>query len=152
MVAKADPLVLREIAPADAEAAARLSGELGYPVSAQEMAARIRAQIALPGHVIYVACTPEEDVVGWIDVHITHHLQAAPRAEIGGLVVASGARSRGIGRRLVAQAELWAAACGMTQIVVRSQIARERAHQFYLREGYERTKISAVFSKDLPRE
>lgn len=150
MVAKADALVLREIALEDADAVARLSGELGYPVSAKEMAARIRARKALPDHVIYVACQAEEDVVGWIDVHISHHLQAAPRAEIGGLVVMSGARSRGIGRRLVAQAERWAAERGLTQMVVRSQIARERAHQFYLREGYQRTKTSAVFSKDLP--
>ena len=149
MVARADSLVLREIGLEDADAVARLSGELGYPVSAKEMAARIHAQIALPDHVIYVACLPDDDVVGWIDVHISHHLQAAPRAEIGGLVVASGARSRGIGRRLVERAERWAADHGMTQMVVRSQISRERAHQFYLRQGYQRTKTSAVFSKDL---
>src|SRR5581483_8132425 len=122
MVAKADALTLREIAPDDAEAVARLSGELGYPVSAKEMTARIRAHQALPDHVIYVASLPEEGVVGWIDVHITHHLQAPPRAEIGGLVVASGARSLGIGRRLVTQAECWAADRGMRQMVVRSQI------------------------------
>jgi GNAT superfamily N-acetyltransferase len=150
MVAKADTLVLREIALEDAESVARLSGELGYPVSTEEMAARIRAQNTLTDHVIYVACLAGQDVAGWIDVHITRYLQAAPRAEIGGLVVASSSRSRGIGRRLVAQAERWATDHGMTQMVVRSQIARERAHQFYLREGYQRTKTSAVFSKELP--
>src|SRR5579872_5007404 len=118
MVAKADTLTLRPISVEDAEAAARLSAELGYPVPGKEMAERIRAQQALPDAVIYVACMPEEGVVGWIDVHITHHLQAAPRAEIGGLVVANGVRGRGIGRRLVTQAEHWAADRGMTQMVV----------------------------------
>jgi hypothetical protein len=34
-------------------------------------------------------------------------------------------------------------------MVVRSQVAREAAHRFYLRHGYERTKTSAVFSKVL---
>lgn len=140
---------MREIALDDADAAAQLSAELGYPVPPKEMAERIRAQQALPDHVIYVACMAREGVVGWIDVHITHHLQATPRAEIGGLVVASGVRSQGIGRRLVAQAERWAAERGMKQILVRSQIARERAHQFYLREGYRQTKTSAVFTKEL---
>jgi len=149
MAAKVDTLVLREIAVEDAEAAARLTGELGYPASAKEMAERIRAQMALRDHVIYVACVPDHGVVGWIDVQIVHHLQAPARAEIGGLVVASGARSRGIGRQLLARAEQWAAERGMRQVVVRSQIARERAHQFYLREGYRRTKTSAVFAKEI---
>lgn len=145
------PWVVREIHPDDAEDAASLCGELGYPVSAEEMAERIRTQTALADYVIFVAGLPDRGVVGWIDVHITHHLQAGPRAEIGGLVVGDGARSQGIGRRLLAHAEAWAAARGMTHMLVRSQISRERAHQFYLREGYQRTKTSAVFAKELNR-
>jgi hypothetical protein len=34
-------------------------------------------------------------------------------------------------------------------MVVRSQMAREAAHRFYVREGYRQTKTSAVFSKSL---
>ena len=145
------PWILRELRPDDAEAAARLCGELDYPVSAEEMAERIRTQTALADHVIFVACLPDRSVAGWIDVHITHYLQTGPRAEIGGLVVGDGTRSQGIGRGLVARAEAWAAARGMTHMMVRSRISRERAHQFYLREGYQRTKTSAVFAKELNR-
>ncbi|MBZ5580272.1 MAG: GNAT family N-acetyltransferase [Acidobacteriia bacterium] len=141
--------VIREIRVDDASVVARLTGELGYPAAPEEVAARIRALLPAGDRVIYVACLAGEGVVGWIDVHITHHLQAAPRAEIGGLVVSSAARGQGIGRQLVAQAERWALERGIKQVVVRSQIARERAHRFYLREGYQRTKTSAVFSKDL---
>lgn len=141
--------MVRELALADAEAAARLSGELGYPVSAQQMAARISAQTHLPDHVTYVAAEPDSGVVGWIDVGIVHHLQADPYAEIGGLVVSNHVRSLGIGRKLLARAEAWAVERRVQRVVVRSQIARERAHQFYLREGYQRTKTSAVFAKDL---
>ena len=60
-------------------------------------------------------------------------------------------RSRGIGRVLVARAEQWALERGLKSVVVRSQIAREAAHNFYLREGYARTKTSAVFTKQLDR-
>lgn len=141
-------LVLREITAADAAAAAMLSGELGYPVSAEIMERRIESLARSADHAVYVACAAGE-VVGWIDVGVIHHLQAEPRAEIGGLVVSSGARSGGIGRRLVARAEEWAAQRGLTSVVVRSQIAREGAHRFYLREGYQRTKTSAVFTKKL---
>lgn len=99
-------------------------------------------------HVVYVACLAGE-VVGWVDVGVAHHLQSEPRAEIGGLVVASEARGAGIGRLLVERAEGWARQRGLKSVVARSQIAREAAHRFYLREGYARTKTSAVFTKTL---
>jgi GNAT superfamily N-acetyltransferase len=54
-------------------------------------------------------------------------------------------RGKGIGARLVRAAEEWARSKGIATVLVRSQIAREDAHRFYLREGYERTKTSAVF-------
>jgi GNAT superfamily N-acetyltransferase len=141
-------LIAREIMTMDAVAAARLSGELGYPVSCEEMKQRIESLARMPDHAVYVACISGE-VVGWIHVQITHHLQAEPRAEIGGLVVSSEARSRGIGRRLVAVAEEWARQQGLKTVVVRSRATREAAHRFYLREGYSVTKTSAVFAKAL---
>src|SRR6185437_15042478 len=100
-------LCIRKIALADAEAAARLAGELGYPVSAGQMEERIEKVTSLREHVVYVACLADS-VVGWIDVGVVHHLQADAYAEIGGLVVSSEFRSAGIGRQLVARAEQWA--------------------------------------------
>jgi GNAT superfamily N-acetyltransferase len=141
-------LFVREITGADAVAAAKLSGELGYPVSAEAMMQRIESLGGRADHVVYVACVDGE-VVGWIDVGVTNHLQSEPYAEIGGLVVSNEARSGGIGRSLVARAEEWALERGLKKVVVRSQIAREGAHRFYMREGYERTKTSAVFTKKL---
>ena len=143
-----DDVLTREISPADAEAAAKLSEELGYPASSAEMKERIETLGRLTDHVIYVACIAGA-VVGWIDVGISRHLQSEPRAEIGGLVVSSEVRGRGIGRHLISCAESWARQRGLRGMVVRSQIAREEAHNFYLREGYERTKTSAVFTKTL---
>ena len=113
------------------------------------MAVRIRAQMKLADHTTYIAAQPDGTVVGWIDIGITHHLQADPYAEIGGFVVSGDARSLGIGKKLLARAEAWARGRGVRRIVVRSQIARERAHRFYLREGYQQTKTSAVFAKEI---
>lgn len=139
---------IRDITADDAAAAAALSEELGYPVSAPAMRARIEQLIAGSDHGVFVACR-DGDVIGWIHVSAVQHLQADPRAEIGGLVVTASARSVGVGARLVSRAEQWAKAHGFDHVVVRSQIMREAAHRFYLREGYERTKTSAVFSKQL---
>jgi len=88
--------------------------------------------------------------LGWIDVSVVYHLQNEPYGEIGGLVVASDFRSVGIGQKLLRRAEEWIRdEKTLARVVVRSQISREAAHRFYLREGYSRWKTSAVFSKEL---
>ena len=132
----------------DAGAAAALSGELGYPVSAEVMAQRIDALTGRPDHTVFVACDGER-VVGWIDVGIVHHLQSDVRGEIGGFVVAGGYRSQGVGRQLILRAEQWARDRGLGGMIVRSQVAWEKAHRFYLREGYTLAKTSLVFTKAL---
>lgn len=140
--------MVRKIDVTDAEAAAKLSGELGYPVPVEAMEQRIRSRATLPDRALFVACR-NEIVVGWVDVGIVHHLQVESYGEIGGLVVSSEHRSEGIGAQLVEQAEQWVREQGLTKVLVRSQIAREAAHRFYLKNGYERTKTSAVFTKVL---
>ena len=141
-------VTIREIAVADAEAAAKLSAELGYPCSTEAMERRIRTLDSLEAHAVFVACV-EDEVEAWIDCCIVHHLQGEPYGEIGGLIVAGGQRGLGIGRTLLSHAEQWIAAQVVQRVLVRSQIAREDAHRFYLREGYARTKTSAVFTKPL---
>jgi len=139
---------IRLIDTADAEAVAGLSGELGYPVSVAAMEERIRNYALLSDRVVFVACH-DGALIGWIDVGIVHHLQVEPNGEIGGLVVSHACRSSGIGAKLVSRAEEWVKERGVTRMIVRSNITREAAHRFYLREGYEQTKTSAVFSKIL---
>ena len=144
---KSNP-VIRKILPSDAASAARLSGELGYPATPEVMQQRIIQLANCPNREVYVACAGPA-VVGWIDVGVTHHLQSEPYVEIGGLVVAEGARSKGIGALLLSFAEDWAREHGVRRMVVRSRISRERAHAFYERTGYTRSKTSAVFEKSL---
>jgi GNAT superfamily N-acetyltransferase len=141
---------IRLASPDDAASIADLSGELGYPVDVDTMRHRLERLTNRDAHAVFVAHR-DGRIVGWIDVAIVQHVQAEARAEIGGLVVAADVRSLGIGAQLVARAELWAADQGMATIVVRSQIKREAAHRFYEREGYARTKTSAVFTKPLSR-
>ncbi len=141
-------LLIREINIGDAAATASLSEEPGYRVPADTMRQRIEFLNRSGGHVVYVACLSGE-VVGWIDIRETHHLQVGVRAEIGGFVVSSERRGGGIGRRLIERAEEWARQRGLGKVVVRSRVVREAAHRFYVRGGYAPTKTSAVFEKDL---
>lgn len=132
----------------DAEAAADLSGELGYRTSAEEMRGRIERITRKDGQTVLVACVNEE-VVGWIEVDLCLHLQSEPHAVVGGLVVREDMRNHGIGRQLLLQGEEWSRKQGVHVVRVRSQIARSDAHRFYLREGYKQVKTSAVFEKSV---
>jgi GNAT superfamily N-acetyltransferase len=139
---------IREMLAGDANEVAELSGELGYPVSAAEMQARIQQFAKLPDRIAFVACL-EGRVVGWIDVGVVYHLQSRPYGEIGGLVVSSTQRSQGIGEQLVRRAEEWIRERGLSTVLVRSRMEREAAHRFYLRQNFSRMKTSAVFTKRL---
>jgi GNAT superfamily N-acetyltransferase len=140
--------VIRAIAASDAEAAARLSGELGYPVDTEAMTRRILQLSGKPDRAVYVA-TLHSEAVAWIELAITRHLTSEPYAEIAGLIVAESARSQGIGGQLVRFSEEWAKAQGLKKLLVRSRITRERAHAFYERAGFVRVKTSAVFEKPI---
>ena len=142
-------MVIRAISPSDADAAARLSGELGYRCEMNCMRERITKLLSSNDRMVYVACVGDA-VIAWIDVGIVHHLATGAYGEIGGFVVSAEHRGRGIGRELLREAENWIANKGVSKMVVRSRTTREAAHRFYLREGYLITKTSSVFSKELP--
>ncbi|MEK6399106.1 MAG: GNAT family N-acetyltransferase, partial [Terriglobus sp.] len=98
--------------------------------------------------IVFVAVS-DDAVVGWGDAAIERHLQAPDTVVLGGLVVDESQRGLGIGRLLCQAVEKWAASLGIALVRVRSQIKREDAHRFYLRDGYDHVKTSAVFEKRL---
>jgi GNAT superfamily N-acetyltransferase len=140
---------IRPLAPADLAVAAALTTELGYPVASDELARRVAHLRAHSDHEVLVATDADDRPIGWIHVGRMPTLEASDAALIGGLVVAEGSRSSGVGTDLVAAAEAWAAAHGARRIVVRSRSTRERAHRFYERLGYAPVKVSHVFEKGL---
>jgi GNAT superfamily N-acetyltransferase len=126
-----------------------LSGELGYPAKPEEIALRLR-QIKPPSqHAVLVAESAESRVIGWLHVSVEPLLETELRAEVNGLVVADDERSRGAGRLLLQAAEEWARKRGCKNMSVRSNVIRERAHQFYERNGYEHYKTQKAFRKVL---
>ncbi|HEY2396046.1 MAG TPA: GNAT family N-acetyltransferase [Rudaea sp.] len=133
----------------DAAALAQLSTQLGYPVDAPTIGARHAQARARDIGEVFVASDAEGNVVGWTHVVPRLHIEEVPFAELAGLVVADTARSVGVGALLLHVAEAWAKQHGFTRLRVRSNVVRERAHRFYLREGYAERKRQVVFEKDL---
>ena len=139
---------IRRLSGDDAEAAAELSSQLGYPSSADDLRERIEELSRTTDRVAFAAVV-DGKMVGWIDVAMERHLQYAASAVIGGLVVREDMRGQGVGRRLCLEVEQWARSQSVPLVRVRSQIKREDAHRFYLRDGYRQVKTSLVFEKPL---
>jgi GNAT superfamily N-acetyltransferase len=137
---------IRRLSVDDAEAAAALSGQLGYSCSAEDLRERIEELSRTADRVAFAAVI-DDQVVGWIDAAMERHLQYAASAVIGGLVVREDMRGQGVGRRLCLEVEEWARSKSIPLVRVRSQIKREDAHRFYLRDGYRKVKTSLVFEK-----
>jgi GNAT superfamily N-acetyltransferase len=97
-----------------------------------------------------VALVAEVDgrVLGFCDVEFRMRLNfAEPQAWIPDLVVAEAERSRGAGRALLARAEQIARDRGCWGMSLESATWRDRAHAFYVREGW--TDSGKAFSKPL---
>jgi GNAT superfamily N-acetyltransferase len=138
----------RQLMADDAEAAAELCSQLGYPNSPDDLRHRIDETSRSADRVAFAAVL-DGQIVGWIDAAIERHLQSSACAVIGGLVVRDDIRGLGIGRRLCVEVEEWARSQSIPVVRVRSQIKREDAHRFYLRDGYSKVKTSLVFEKRL---
>ncbi|HSM38465.1 MAG TPA: GNAT family N-acetyltransferase [Candidatus Limnocylindrales bacterium] len=132
----------------DAPRLADLAGQLGYPVEAEEVRARLPAIQADPDAELLVAVADGRPV-GWIHVELKRSLLASPGAQVMGLVVAGEHRGRGVGATLLDHAERWAAVRGCQHVLVGTRITRERAHEFYRRHGYRLLKTSHFFEKQL---
>ena len=141
-------LVIRSPRPADYVRIAELAGQLGYPSTRPQIAARLRALRARRDFAVLVAeC--EGEVAGWLGAYVFRSVEIDATVKISGLVVAEGARSGGIGKRLLAAVEEWARQLGCATVSVNTNVKRRRAHGFYLKNGYTWIKTQKVLRKPL---
>jgi len=140
---------LRRVRVSDAARIAELSAQLGYPATEKQMKMRLREVIQDREAACFVAESREGGLIGWIHVSTTPLLEVERRAEVNGLVVDEVMRSGGAGAMLLGAAEKWARGKRCRSMSVRSNVLRERAHGFYLRNGYEHYKTQKAFRKGL---
>lgn len=146
---KKQELKIRRAKTKDAVRLRELTEQLGYPATPAEIRERMRGIRLTAQHALFVAETKDAGVIGWIHVTKQPLLEAEIVAQINGLVVAEEHRSLGVGAELLAAAEDWARKHGCKGMVVRSNVIRERAHQFYERRGFEHYKTQKTFRKPL---
>jgi GNAT superfamily N-acetyltransferase len=130
----------------DAAALAELAGQLGYPCRSEDASLRMVGYMEAEDRAIVVA-EVEGRVVAWASLEVLGHFYIEPRVEISGFVVDAAHRSQGIGGKVMAFIEAWAASKGYGLLRVRTNSIRKDAHRFYERQGFAREKEQLVYEK-----
>jgi GNAT superfamily N-acetyltransferase len=140
---------VRPAQPCDCDGMADLARQLGYKCTGEEVRKRLRDMQDSNQYTALVAELPERQIAGWIGAYLFRSIETGSCVEINGLVVDERFRSRGIGKTLLSAAEEWARSIGFDVISVHSNVMRDRAHRFYLRNGYAHVKTQKEFHKSL---
>lgn len=141
-------VLIRSGRTSDAADIARLTGDLGYDVSASDVAARLSRILSRPDEQFLVA-ELDGRVVGWLHAAISEPVDSEPYVKIVGLVVDHRHQRKGIGRMLMTEAEGWARARGYSIVRLSSTSLRTGAHRFYEQLGYTNLKTQYAFAKGL---
>ena len=136
-------VTIRRATLSDAEALAPLLGALGYPTEPASVAARLDTLLASARDAVLVAAEGEgEALLGVLALHWSTLLHlATPIARIGSLVVAEGARGRGVGALLLQEAAALAKAEGCAGLELTTNMRRHAAHAFYAARGFTWTSL-----------
>jgi GNAT superfamily N-acetyltransferase len=102
-----DELKIREADKNDKETLAILCNQLGYEVKTEDIPFRLDQINELKHQIVYVAVI-DQRVVGWIHVYLCPLLISGLQAQLGGMVIDEKFRNKGIGKKLLRQAENWA--------------------------------------------
>lgn len=128
--------LLREAKPQDAAGVAALLGELGYPCSRDEAAARIAA-IADDDTQVLIIADHHGEIGGLVSLDFMFYLPLGRETcRITALVVGEAHRNAGLGRELLRETEAYARRRGCARIEVTSAEHRDGAHRFYRACGY----------------
>ena len=101
-----DELIIREAQDNDFIVIAGLFNQIGYQTDSEEIPLRRKQIHDLSHHAVFVA-ELDQQVIGWIHVFLCPLLVNPLSAQLGGLVMNSNERSKGVGKELMQQAEAW---------------------------------------------
>ena len=143
-----DPtLTIRPATDADADAIASLFTDEGYPAGPSDIVERL-TRFASPHSQVLVA-EHEGAVLGFIAIHAMPRFEHDDRiVRILALVVDAGARERGVGRTLMAEAERIGAELGAAFIEITAGHHRPEARRLYESAGYD-ASVAAYLRKKL---
>jgi len=141
-----DTLTIRKAQYKDFENIADLCDQLGYQTESEDIPLRLKQINNLNHHAVFVA-ELDHQVIGWIHVYLCPLLVSPLQAQLGGLVVQSNQRGKGVGTRLLQQAEAWSHSNACQYLTILTNITRTDTHKFYDHLGYQNIKTEHVLRK-----
>ncbi|HCC78120.1 MAG: hypothetical protein A2X25_05060 [Chloroflexi bacterium GWB2_49_20] len=141
-------VTIREAQLKDFEAIAVLCNQLGYKTESDDISLRLRQIENINHHVVFLA-ELDQQVIGWIHVYLCPLLISPLQGQLGGLVVHSDHHGKGIGKKLMQQAETWCRSQACLYLTIYTNITRTQTHEFYAQMGYKKMKTEHVFRKEL---
>jgi ribosomal protein S18 acetylase RimI-like enzyme len=140
-------VTLRSATPDDADTIASLFTDEGYPAGPSDIVERLE-RFASPYSRVVVA-EHEEALIGFIAVHAMPRFEHDDRIlRILALVVDAGARERGVGRTLMAEAERIGVELGAAFVEITAGHHRPEARHLYEQLGYD-ASVTAYLRKKL---
>jgi GNAT superfamily N-acetyltransferase len=139
---------LRAMTCGDVADGVALLAQLGYVMTADTAAGRMRDVLSTPDHRLLLA-EIEGRIVGLMHVFLRPAVENPREAVVQALVVDEGCRRAGVGRALMAEAERWGREWNCCSVVLGSNIARAPAHAFYAALGYNAAATAYVLRKSL---
>lgn len=148
MTETTDPtLTIRPAEVGDAEAIAALFTDEGYPAGPSDIVERMKRFAS--EHSRVVIAEHEGIVLGFIALHALPRFEHDDRIlRVLALVVDAGARDRGVGHRLMTEAERIAGELGAAFVEVTAGHHRPEAYRLYKSMGYDAT-VAAYLRKKL---
>ena len=140
-------ILLRRAEASDAEAIATMFTDEGYPAGPSDIVARLGRFASPDGHV--VVAEHDGALLGFIAFHALPRFEHDDRiVRVLALVVDAGARERGVGRSLMAEAERVGREIGAAFIELTAGHHRPEARQLYESLGYD-ASVTAYLRKKL---
>ncbi len=143
-----DPsLTIRHATPDDADVIATLFTDEGYPAGPSDIVVRLERFASADSQVL--VAEHEGSVLGFIAIHALARFEHDDRiVRIMALVVDAGARERGVGRALIAQAERIGQELGAAFVEITAGHHRPEARHLYEAVGYD-ASVAAYLRKRL---
>lgn len=140
-------IVVRSATPADAERLVRLLGalfsiEADFHPDPDRQRRGIALMLAEPERRAVLVAERGGEVIGMVTVQlVVSTAEGAAAALVEDMIVDAAERGRGVGRRLLEQAEAWASARGASRSQLLADRENDPALRFYARMGWRPTRL-----------
>ena len=115
-----------------------LAHQLGYPVPIEKLSERyLKLSKKSNAHHLFVGMI-ESTVIAWMHAESVDGLIVEPQLQIRALVVDEKYRSKKIGKCMIDHAKSFAQSQGISTLSLWANTARDDAHRFYEREGFQK--------------